>query len=163
MSKYYTGRNGHTIRLLSPSTNLLPTLPPGEEVSNAPVAIPRAMVLTILINGFLAFGILLAALFSIGDVEKALNSPTGYPIIEIFYQATGSTRAATAMMSAIIVIAFTSTFGILAATSRLTWAFARDRGLPFSEFFAYVRMFHLLNCYLGGPQSTVTSLLTAIG
>lgn len=101
------------------------------------------MVFTILINGSLAFGILLAILFKIGDVESALNTPTGYPIIEIFYQATGSTRAATAMMSALIVIGFTSAFGCLAATSRLTWAFARDRGLPFSEFFAYVRIFGL--------------------
>lgn len=114
----------------------------GEEVENAATTVPRSMVLTVLINGTLAFGWIIALLFSIGDaeaVEAALNSPTGYPIIQIFYQATGSVSAATAMMSAIIVVAFFATLGILASTSRLTWAFARDKGLPFSDFFAYVR------------------------
>lgn len=110
----------------------------GEEVENPATTVPRSMVLTVLINGVLAFGWIIALLFSIGDVKKALDSPTGYPIIEIFYQATGSIPAATAMMSAIIIVAFFATLGILASTSRLTWAFARDRGLPFSDFFAYV-------------------------
>ncbi len=96
------------------------------------------MVLSIVINGLLAFGFLLALLFSIGNVENALNTPTGYPVIEIFYQATNSNAATSAMQSAIIIIAFASTFDILASTSRLTWAFARDRGLPFPNFFAHV-------------------------
>lgn len=111
----------------------------GEEVENPATSVPRSMVLAVIINGVLAFGWIIALLFSIGDVETSLNSPTGYPIIEIFYQATGSVGAATAMMSAIIAVAFFSVFGILASTSRLTWAFARDQGLPFSNFFAYVR------------------------
>lgn len=112
----------------------------GEEVQNAATSVPRSMVLTVLINGLLAFGWIIALLFSVGDVDKALNTPTKYPIVYIFYQATGSVRAATAMMSALIIIAFFATLGILASTSRLTWAFARDKGLPFSDFFAYVRI-----------------------
>lgn len=111
----------------------------GEEVKNPATSVPRSMILAVIINGVLAFGWIIALLFSIGDVDTALESPTGYPIIEIFYQATGSVGAATAMMSAIIIIAFFAVFGILASTSRLTWAFARDNGLPFSNFFAYVR------------------------
>ena len=110
----------------------------GEEVENAATSVPRSMVLTVLINGLLAFGWIIALLFSIGDVKKALDSKTGYPIIQIFYQATGSIPAATAMMSAIIIVAFFATLGILASTSRLTWAFARDKGFPFAEFFAHV-------------------------
>jgi len=109
-----------------------------EEVKRASTTMPRVMMLTVLINGVLAFGFLIALLFSVGDIEAALSSPTGYPIIQIFYQATGSVKGATLMMSAIIVIAFCSAFGILASVSRLTWAFARDQGLPFSNFFAHV-------------------------
>lgn len=110
----------------------------GEEVENAATSVPRSMVLTVLINGTLAFGWIIALLFSIGDVQTALNSDTGYPMIEIFRQATGSIPAATAMISAIIIVAFFATLGILASTSRLTWAFARDKGFPFPDFFAYV-------------------------
>lgn len=109
-----------------------------EEVRKASTTIPKILVLTIVINGALAFAFLIGLLYSIGDVTAALNTNTGYPIIEIFYQATQSTKAATAMMAGIIIIAFCSTFGILASVSRLTWAFARDGGLPFSEFFSYV-------------------------
>lgn len=112
----------------------------GEEVQNPAVSVPRSMISAVVINGVLAFGWIIALLFSIGDVEAALKSPTGYPIIEIFYQATGSVGAATAMMCAIITVAFFAVLGILASTSRLTWAFARDKGLPFSNFFAHVRM-----------------------
>ncbi|KAI9774493.1 MAG: hypothetical protein M1835_006012 [Candelina submexicana] len=109
-----------------------------EEVSNAPTTVPRSMVLTVFINGILAFGWLIALLFSVGDYKEALDSPTGYPIIEVFHSATKSRAGATAMMSAILVVTFATDFAILASTSRLTWAFARDNGLPFSKFFAHI-------------------------
>ena len=92
----------------------------GEEVEDPAITVPRSMVLTIVINGALAFGWIVALLFSIGDAETVLKTPTKYPIIEIFYQATGSTHAATLMMSAIIVVAYFATLGLLASTSRLT-------------------------------------------
>lgn len=78
----------------------------GEEVQNSATSIPRTMILAVIINGMLALGWIIALLFSIGDVEAALESPTGYPVIEILYQATGSIGAATAMMCAIIIVAF---------------------------------------------------------
>jgi len=110
-----------------------------EEVRNAPIVIPRILVQTIAINGGLAFAFVLVLLFCIGDIEKAMSTTTGYPIIQIFYQATGSVKAATAMMASITIIGMASSLGVVASVSRLTWAFARDGGLPFSKFFAHVR------------------------
>lgn len=109
-----------------------------EEVRNASTVIPKILVQTIAINGGLAFIFVLVLLFCIGNVKNALNTPTGFPIIEIFYQATGSVRAATAMQCSITIIGFASNIGVVASVSRLTWAFARDGGLPFSEFFSKV-------------------------
>ena len=109
-----------------------------EEVRNASTVIPKILVQTIAINGGLAFIFVLVLLFCIGNVQNALNSPTGYPIIEIFYQATGSVKATTAMQCCITIIGFASNIGVVASVSRLTWAFARDGGLPFSQFFAKV-------------------------
>jgi len=109
-----------------------------EEVRNAPIVVPRILVQTIAINGGLAFTFVLVLLFCIGDIQAAINSPTGYPIIQIFYQATGSVRASTAMMASITSIGMASSIGVVASVSRLTWAFARDGGLPFSKFFAHV-------------------------
>ena len=124
-----------------------------EEVKNAAVAVPQTMVQGIIINGILAFGFLIALLFTMGNVENALESPTGYPIIEIFYQATHSVTATNGLMSLILITAFVALFGALASVTRLTWAFARDRGLPFSDFFAYVGLSLLSIADLGKLSS----------
>ncbi|PWY80395.1 amino acid permease [Aspergillus sclerotioniger CBS 115572] len=109
-----------------------------EEVNDAPRAVPRAMVWGLVLNAILAFGFAIALLYTMGDFQKALNSATGYPIIEIFYAQTGSKAAASAMMLPILLSGCYSSFNVLASVSRLTWAFARDEGFPFSSFFAYV-------------------------
>lgn len=84
-----------------------------------------------IINGVLAFGWIIALPFSIGDVDTALESPTGYPIIETFYRATGSVGTAMAMMCAIIIVAFFAVFGILASTSQRTWLLLVIKDCPF--------------------------------
>ena len=75
-----------------------------EEVANASVAIPRAIMLSVLINGSLGFGMLIGILYCAGDIDAALNSPTGYPYIEIFYQGTGSMSGTLTMCSILLII-----------------------------------------------------------
>src|SRR5882762_1011347 len=60
------------------------------EMKDAPKKVPTSMVLGVLINSVLAFGFVLTLLFFMGDPITALMSPTGYPVIEIYLQATGS-------------------------------------------------------------------------
>ncbi|CAG8398309.1 unnamed protein product [Penicillium salamii] len=109
-----------------------------EEMHNASVVLPRVMIGTIALNSLLGLGFLFALLFCLGDTESVLNSSLGFPIIQIFYNTTGSQAATTALMTPFISVAIASTFGLLASTSRTTWAFARDRGLPFSGFLAQI-------------------------
>ncbi|OBT91591.1 hypothetical protein VE01_10363 [Pseudogymnoascus verrucosus] len=109
-----------------------------EEIENATTVVPRAMITSIVLNGSLGFGFLIALLFSMGDINAALSTPTGFPIIEIFYFATSSKLAATLMVCGIVFSAVTSTWGLLSAASRMTWAFCRDNGLPYSTYFAHV-------------------------
>ncbi|KAL8653802.1 MAG: hypothetical protein Q9210_001884 [Variospora velana] len=90
----------------------------------------------------MAFSI--AMLFGIGDIMFVLNSPTKFPIIQIFLTATGSKGATTAMVCALILTLVFATFGTLACASRLAWAFARDKGLPFSDYFAKVSKYYLI-------------------
>ncbi|THC97921.1 hypothetical protein EYZ11_002619 [Aspergillus tanneri] len=52
-----------------------------EEISNAPIYVPWSLMLTVLINGSLGFAMLLALLFCLGDIDKALQDPTGLPFI----------------------------------------------------------------------------------
>jgi len=109
-----------------------------EEVRDSATTIPKILLLTIAINATLAFGFLVALLFCIGNIEKVVSTNAGYPIIALFQQATGSRCGATLMMAAIILISFFSGSALLASVSRLTFAFARDGGMPFSDFFAHV-------------------------
>lgn len=100
-----------------------------EEIQNASVVVPQAMVWSIIINGVLGFSMLMAVLFSLGDIEAVLTAPYLYPFIQIFVQGTGHAGAATGIAVIIIVLAFCTTIAVLASSSRMTWAFARDRGL----------------------------------
>ena len=96
------------------------------------------MVATTILNGLLGFAALMAILFCAGDIDKALKTPTGFPFIEIFYQATNSPGGATAMVCVILALIFFATIGLIATASRMTWAFARDHGLPGSHWLAKV-------------------------
>ena len=105
-----------------------------EEVRNADVTVPWSMVITTLINGAFGFGIVIAVLFVTVDVESVLESPTGllgYPYMQIFYDAVGSKGGATGMSVILLIMTVCGTIAALATASRLIWAFARDRGLPF--------------------------------
>lgn len=101
-----------------------------EECSNAEAAIPRAMMLTVVINGCLGFGMLLTMLFCVGNIQDALASRSGYPFMDIFLQGTNSMGGTLAMVSVLLFAAGCSIFGMLAATSRQFWSFSRDKGVP---------------------------------
>jgi choline transport protein len=55
-----------------------------EEVDNAAVSIPRAIICSMLINGAVGFVMMITLLFSLGDVDTVLNTATGYPFLQIF-------------------------------------------------------------------------------
>ena len=99
------------------------------------------MVLSLFINGLLGFGFLIGLLFSTTNIEAALNSPTGVPIIQLLYDALQSKTATTAVVSLFVLLGICAEMGMIASTSRLTWSFARDRGLPLSKVFAFVSQF----------------------
>ncbi|KAL4759206.1 putative GABA permease [Aspergillus foveolatus] len=109
-----------------------------EEIKDASRTLPKAMMSAVGVNAVLGFIMIITLCFTLGDVDNILESPTGFPFIQIFYNTTQS-YAATNTMTAILVITLTaSTITEVATASRQLWSFARDKGLPFSDFFAYV-------------------------
>jgi amino acid transporter len=110
-----------------------------EEILNASTAVPTSIMLSVLINGSLGFGMLLAMLFCLGDIEQALGSATGYPFMDIFLQATDSVTGTAVMGSIITTMGITTSVGMLASASRQFWSFARDRGIPGWRIWSQVR------------------------
>jgi choline transport protein len=96
------------------------------------------MMLTVLTSSITTFVFTICLLYTLGDYQAALSSPTGLPIIQVIYGATKSVAATNTLMSMILIVFVIGNFSNLASLSRLAWAFARDGGLPYSDFFSYV-------------------------
>lgn len=75
-------------------------------------------------------------LFYMGPLDDVVATPL--PLLWVIYNITGSSTAANVLTALIAVIFFFALFNIFASVSRLVWVFARDNGLPFSNFFSYV-------------------------
>lgn len=114
-----------------------------EEIQHASTTIPRSMFASITLNGILGLCTVIAIAFCLGsDPSSILSTPTGYPLIQMFANATSpdnkNFRAATAMCAIIILACIAATINVLTSASRMLWAFARERGLPFSSWLSRV-------------------------
>jgi choline transport protein len=84
------------------------------------------------------FAFVICLLFTIGNVDLVTNTPTGVPLIEVYYQATNSKPATTFFTLMPVIIFLFALFNVFASVSRLIWVFSKDKGLPFSKFFSIV-------------------------
>ncbi|KAJ6083963.1 hypothetical protein N7486_010763 [Penicillium sp. IBT 16267x] len=109
-----------------------------EEIRDASRVLPMGMVWTLILNGSTGFVMIVTLAFCVGDIDKVLASETGFPFIQVFLNSTGSVRAATGMTVVIMIMQFCAAISNVATTSRQIYSFARDKGLPFFDFFATV-------------------------
>lgn len=133
-----------------------------EETERSAHVVPKVIFLTVLINGSMTWVLMIMCLFSISDLQAVLSTSTGYPFIGIIQQATRSREGTTTIYALILALTFASMFGVLASVSRLTWAFARDDGLPFSSFFKHIDPSHKVPVRTVGLVATVVVLSSLI-
>ena len=69
-----------------------------EEIETASIVIPRSMIASVGFNGLLGFAIMMVTLFSLGNQDAVLNSPTQFPFIQIFKDSVGSNGGASVMV-----------------------------------------------------------------
>lgn len=92
------------------------------------------MLLSVGLNAIMSVSFVIVLLFCIGDLDKTLSAPM--PILELYYQATKSKAGATVLLLMAAFGIVVAMFNLTASVTRLTWAFARDHGLPFQRFFS---------------------------
>ncbi|GIZ38205.1 hypothetical protein CKM354_000162800 [Cercospora kikuchii] len=148
-----------------------------EEVRDAAYTIPRAMLVVYVVNMLILFPGVLTVCYAMPDLEVALADSTTYPAIYVLRQSM-SVQGITALLAFICFLLTASNVVYLAAVSRDMYAFARDKGLPFSDRLASVHpkrkipvVATQVSCvfatllsmiYIGSPVAfyAITSLLT---
>lgn len=109
-----------------------------EEMKNASKEAPKAMIMAVVIGALTGFAFLLTLCFCVGSINETESTSTGVPVIQIMYDSTRSKVGTCFLASMISVIAIVAGNNLITEGSRAVYAFARDRGLPFSSFFAKV-------------------------
>ncbi|RMZ75467.1 hypothetical protein DV738_g5440, partial [Chaetothyriales sp. CBS 135597] len=109
-----------------------------EEVQDASRIIPPTILVGMWGNAVLMLIVGITFIFTMGDVEAILSTPTGVPFIQVFWNATGSIAATNLMTVIIVVMLISACFSEVATASRQIWSFARDKGLPQSRWLAVI-------------------------
>lgn len=95
------------------------------------------MLYAICIGMFTGFIFLACLLFVLKDVNAVIESAAG-PLLQILYDATNNKAGAVCLLMFPVVCMLFTTTSIMTTSSRMSYAFARDRGLPVSRVFAKV-------------------------
>ena len=111
---------------------------PAEEIRDASITLPKAMVWSVGPNALMAFLMGITLSFTVGSPDAIAMTPTNEPFIQIFFNATNSHGATNAMCATIIIMLMCNAVSEVATASRQIWSFARDGGLPCSKWLATV-------------------------
>jgi len=108
-----------------------------EETPNPGVAIPRAMRMTIYIGMAAAAFVCLALIVAQPDLAGAISGKVADPVAAVLIAAFGPVGFK--VVICVVLVSFMSCIlSLQAATSRLVFAYARDKMVVASEFFATV-------------------------
>ncbi|KAH8814886.1 putative amino acid permease family protein [Xylogone sp. PMI_703] len=108
-----------------------------EEIPNPRVNAPRVIWLAVAAGAVTGFIFMVVCLFCIQDLDLILDSPTGFPFMQLVLDAVGLQGAAV-LLSLFIFNGLGQGVSVMTTASRLTWGFARDGGLPWSRYFSHV-------------------------
>ncbi|KAF9741968.1 amino acid transporter [Paraphaeosphaeria minitans] len=108
-----------------------------EEVRDADRYVPISLFWSYIGNSFMAIIFLITYLFALPSVEDAIDDSSGYPFLYVFKGAMSPAGVNTLTIIVLLIVSAANiNFG--ASTARQTFAFARDKGLPFSSWLARV-------------------------
>ncbi|KAI8716227.1 hypothetical protein NCS52_00915800 [Fusarium sp. LHS14.1] len=114
-----------------------------EEVRKPDTQVPKAMVLTVLVNTFSGLLFLITITFILPDLKELADLVSAQPIPPTVKSAVGSSAGAFCLLIPIILLGIICGIGCITASSRCVWAFARDGAMPGSTW--WVRINKKLN------------------
>lgn len=108
-----------------------------EEIPNPRKNVPFAMWLAVMSGAASGFIFMLVCLFSVQSLDDLLDPATGIPFMDLVWKTVGLDGGCV-LLALFIVLGMGSGISIMTTSSRLTWGFARDGGLPWSQYLAQV-------------------------
>ncbi|KAE8352704.1 amino acid permease-domain-containing protein [Aspergillus coremiiformis] len=132
-----------------------------EEVRDAGRYVPMAIVWGFFTNGLMALILVITYLFAMPSLEDALDDPTGFPFIYVFKNAVG-TSGVNGLTAIILIPVIFSNILFNASAARQTYAFARDKGLPFARWIGKVNPKRKLPVNAIGLSCVISCLLALI-
>ncbi|KAI4727549.1 amino acid transporter [Aureobasidium sp. EXF-10728] len=120
-----------------------------EEAQDAAINVPQATRTSVIPANFVpkmrsawlggGLGLIAVAVFAIcvPSIKDALNHPTGYSLLYVL-QLSVPNGVIVCILLTFVALVGASNVGFAAATARITYVFARDQGLPFSQWISKV-------------------------
>ncbi|KAL4975527.1 amino acid/polyamine transporter I [Aspergillus desertorum] len=109
-----------------------------EEMPNPSRNAPLAIGITLAIAFTTGLSYLIALMFSVQDFAALSDTNTGLPLTELFRQVTRSVGGAFGLTFILFIALGPCVVSSQLSSSRVLWAFARDRAMPFSDTWARV-------------------------
>lgn len=132
-----------------------------EEVRDAAKSVPKAIMSIYIVNFCIMFPAIITICYHIPNLPDALADVTTYPTIYVLRQSMSDGWLTTILMVTVLLL-ICSNITYLAAVSRDLFAFARDKGLPFSWWISKVdkrRSLPVNACILTGGVSVALGLI----
>jgi amino acid transporter len=102
-----------------------------EETVRAAENVPRGIIRSVWVSGAFGWLMILALLLAMPSVAEGVSK--GFEVIPWTLRSVFPDKLATGFLAAIVVAQFLCGLAALTSSSRMTYAFARDGGLPFSR------------------------------
>ncbi|KAE8380628.1 amino acid/polyamine transporter I [Aspergillus bertholletiae] len=121
-----------------------------EEIPRPSRNIPKAVLAQMTVGFLTGFLYMIALFYSITDLDAVISSVYGFPLAEIYYQATGSKGGALGLLIVAFLPTVITCAGCYITAGRTLWTISRDRATPFSGWLARIntRMHNPFNATL---------------
>ncbi|OQE27307.1 hypothetical protein PENSTE_c004G02756 [Penicillium steckii] len=108
-----------------------------EEIPAPRKNVPKTIYLSVISGAITGLIFMIICMFCIQDLDRVLDSPSGLPFMELITSTVGL-QGGIVLMVLFIANGLGQAVSIMTTSSRLTWGFARDGGLPWSQYFTHV-------------------------